>query len=207
MENNTLTIGGKAWKMPLRVLTLITFFIAAYTLVQSVLVLIQDYERQDLSMLVVVIFLLVTPLAFATALLFAYSVHKIAGGAQAGKQIVLGYAVMVLAAVDNLIYISIHHEGDSVSFYLLGGIELVCFILFFLYYQDLGNRAMALCAGVLLVACTVLELEEAIRYFISVSYYDFTGYYFCQTLLDALIAVESLLFLLGLKKQEGIDKK
>lgn len=203
MENNTLSVSGKMWKMPLRVLTLITFFIAAYSLVQSVLVLIQDYERQDLSMLVVVIFLLVTPLAFAAALLFAYSVHKMAGGMEAGKQIVLGYSMLVLAAVDNLIYISIHHEGDSVSFYLLGGIELICFIIFFLYYQDLGNRAMALCAGILLVACMVLELEEAIRYFISISYYDFTGYYFSQTLLEALLAVESLLFLFGLKKREG----
>ena len=60
---------------------------------------------------------------------------------------------------------------------------------------------MALCAGILLVACTVLELEEAIRYFVSISYYDFTGYYFSQTLLDTLLAVESLLFVFGLKKR------
>lgn len=201
MEDNTLSISGKIWKMPLRVLSLITFFVAAYSFVQSVLVLIQDYERQDLSMLVVVIFLLVTPFAFAAALFFAYSIHRMAGGEKASRQIILGYAMLVLAAVDNLIYVSIHHEGDSVSFYLLGGIELVCFIIFFLYYQDLGNRAMALCAGILLVACTVLELEEAIRYFVSISYYDFTGYYFSQTLLDTLLAVESLLFVFGLKKR------
>lgn len=201
MEDNTLSISSKTWKMPLRVLSLITFFIAAYSLVQSVLVLIQDYERQDLSMLVVIIFLLVTPFAFAAALFFAYSIHRMAGDGKADRQMILGYAMLVLAAVDNLIYISIHHEGDSVSFYLLGGIELVCFIIFFLYYQDLGNRAMALCAGILLVACTVLELEEAIRYFVSISYYDFTGYYFSQTLLDTLLAVESLLFVFGLKKR------
>lgn len=201
MEDNTLSISSKTWRMPLRVLSLITFFIAAYSLVQSVLVLIQDYERQDLSMLVVIIFLLVTPFAFAAALFFAYSIHRMAGDGKADRQMILGYAMLVLAAVDNLIYISIHHEGDSVSFYLLGGIELVCFIIFFLYYQDLGNRAMALCAGILLVACTVLELEEAIRYFVSISYYDFTGYYFSQTVLDALLAVESLLFVFGLKKR------
>lgn len=199
-ENHTLSISGKIWNAPLRILTLITFFIGAYSLVQSILVLIQDYERQDLSMLVVVIFLLVTPLAFAASLFFAYAVHKMAKGQGADRQIGIGYAMMVLASVDNLIYVSIHHEGDSLSFYLLGGIELICFIIFFLYYQDIGNHALTLCAGILIVACTVLELEEAIRYFVSVSYYDFTGYYFVQTLLDTLIAVESLLFIFGLQK-------
>lgn len=201
-----LSINGEVWKIPLRVLTVITLFIASYSLVQSALVLIEDYERQDLSMLVVIIFLLVTPLAFAATLFFAYSVHRMASGTEADGQMALGYALTVLAAVDNLIYVSIHHEGDSVSFYLIGGIELICFIIFFLYFQDMGNRPMALCAGILLVACTVLELEEAVRYFISISYYDFTGYYFSQTLLNVLIAVESLLFVFGVKKRAKIEE-
>lgn len=191
--------------MPLRVLSLITLFIGAYSFVQSVLILIQDYEQQDLSMVVVIIFLLVTPFSFAASFFFAFGIHRIAADEGADQKIILGFAMMVMAAVDNLVYVSIHHEGDAISFYLLGGIELICFVICFLYYQGLGNRTMTLCGAILLTACTALELEEAVRYFISIGYYDFTGYYFSQTFLDVLIAVESLLFVFGLR--QGIVRK
>ena len=200
-KEHTLSLAGKTWVIPLRILTLVTLIIGAYSLVQGVLELVQYYEAQDYSMLVVAIYLLVTPLGFAAALLFAYGIHRMAMGEGADNQIILGFALMVLASVDNLIYVSVRYGGGAISFYILGGLELICFIIGFLYYQGWEPKVLALCASILLVLATALELEEAIRYFVSVSYYDFSGYYFVQTLLDMMIAVESLIFVLGLQRQ------
>lgn len=200
------SIENKIWQTVLRVLSLITLFIGAYSLVQGILVFIRDIARPELSMLVVVIYLLVTPLGFVAALLFAYAIHRIVSGREAINAVVYGFAAMVLASVDNLIYIGIHHSGDAISFYVLGAIFLICYAILFLYYQNMGTYAMALCSGVLLVAGTVLELEEAIRYFISINVFDFTGYYFSQSLLDTLLAVTSLLFVVALKKVPPIDR-
>ena len=38
-ENHTITLQDKKWGMPVRVLTLITFFLGAFTLVQAILLL------------------------------------------------------------------------------------------------------------------------------------------------------------------------
>lgn len=198
--NHLYTIEGKMWQSILRVLTLITLFAGAYALVQAVLEMIQFWEMEDLSMLVVVIYLLVTPFAFAASLLWAYSVHRMAQTANGDMALVLGFAMMIMASVDNLIYISIHHGGDSLSFFILGGLRLICFVICFMYYQGVGNKAVTLCASIILVGAAALELEEAVRYFISIEVYEFGGYYFVQTTLAALLALESLLFVFGIKK-------
>lgn len=205
-EKSTLYIEKALWQTPLRILSLLNLFISAYALMKGVLFLVESIGRQELSLLVVVIYLLVTPFCFMAVLFFSYAVYRMSGGMGADMQIVWGFAMMVLASVDDLIYISIHHEGDALSFYLLGGIVLICYIICFLYYQDIGNRALTLCASVLLTACAVLSLEEAVRYFASVSWYEVTGYYFSQTLLEFLLAVQSLLFLFALQKGAGQKK-
>jgi hypothetical protein len=204
-ENHTLSIRGKTWATVLRVMTIITLFLGAYTMVQSVFVWVQDFHEQNVSMLVVAIYLLVTPFSFLAALFFAFGVHRISRGDGGDMQIVLGYAMAVMAAVDNLIYVSVHHSSDSLSFYILGGIEFICFVICFLYYQGIGSWAVTLCAAILLVACTLLKTEEAVRYFISIQYYTFTGYYFSQVILDLLIAAEGLLFVISM--ENGIVQK
>ena len=148
-ENHTITLQDKKWGMPVRVLTLITFFLGAFTLVQAILLLSEYYSNYDVSMPVVILFLLITPFAFVAALMFAFGVHKIAQGNGADKNIILGFAMMLLLAVDNLIYIPIHYRGDNgdpLSFMILGAIELICLIIFFLYYQNWGNKALTFCA-------------------------------------------------------------
>ena len=77
-ENHTITLQDKKWGMPVRVLTLITFFLGAFTLVQAILLLSEYYSNYDVSMPVVILFLLITPFAFVAALMFAFGVHKIA---------------------------------------------------------------------------------------------------------------------------------
>lgn len=200
-DNYSLSIPNNKWMVLLRVLSLITLFVGAYSMVRAVMVLIADYRGQDVSMLVVVIYLLVTPFCLATAILFALFVHRHAVRGGGDNPVIYGYAMAVMAAVDNLIYVSIHHAGNAISFYILGGIELICLIICFLYYQGIGNWGMVLCGAGLFVACTVLELEEAVRYFISVRYYDFTGYYFSQTLLDVLIALIGLAFVFAIDRK------
>ena len=204
-ENHNLSLYGKTGTSILRVLTLIGLFFSAYALVQGFFVLIQDFQAQEISKLVVVVYLLATPFTSAAAILFTFFVHRSARGEGADFLMILGYAMMVMAAVDNLIYVSIHHSGDSVSFYILGGIELISLIICFLYYQGIGNWGMTLCASILLVACMALELEEAVRYIFSVGMYAFTSYYFAQTLLDFLVAAEGVLFAFFVKT--GIEHK
>lgn len=198
--NHLYTVEGKKWQTVLRVITLITLFVGAYSLVQSVLLLIQDLEIPDLSMLVVVIYLMATPFAFAAALLWAYSVHRMTQTANGDLALVLGYAMMIMVNIDKLVYVSIHQEGDSLSFVILSGIKLVCFVICFLHYQGIGNRGITLFAAILLVASAALELEEAVRYLIQTGNYALNSYYFIQTLLEGFLAVEGLLFLFGVKK-------
>ena len=74
MNENAISLEGRTWTIPLRIVTLITLLVGAYSLVQSVLELVQYYEAGEWSMLVVIIFLLVTPLGFGAALLFCLGV-------------------------------------------------------------------------------------------------------------------------------------
>ena len=53
-ENHTITLQDKKWGMPVRVLTLITFFLGAFTLVQAILLLSEYYSNYDVSMPVVI---------------------------------------------------------------------------------------------------------------------------------------------------------
>lgn len=197
MSNHTLSISSRGWMNFLRVLSLITLFVSAYSLVQAIRVFVTNYGEKDISMLVVVIYLLVTPLLFAASLFFALFVHRFQ---YKGSVLVLGYAMAVLAAVDNLIYVSIHY-ANSLSFHVLAGLELICLVICFLYFQNIGGWGVSLCAGILLAACALLQMEELLRYFIVEKYYDFTGYYFAQTLLDVLIALLGLGFVLSIERR------
>lgn len=202
-ENHTITLQDKKWGMPVRVLTLITFFMGAFTLVQAILLLSEYYSNYDVSMPVVILFLLITPFAFVAALMFAFGVHKIAQGNGADKNIILGFAMMLLLAVDNLIYIPIHYRGDNgdpLSFMILGAIELICLIIFFLYYQKWGNKALTFCAGVLLVLSFGFEMVEAIRLLCAadITLTLDTFYNLMKKVLNTLLAVQALLFVFAL---------
>lgn len=206
-EGNVLHITGPVWKAPLRIISLLAFFLGACSLVQCVLMLMSYYEQKNLSMPVVFIFLAVTPLVFAACTFFAFGVHRIASGEGADRQIVLGFAMMILAAVDNMIYVSIHYHEESVSFLMLGVIQVVCLVIAFLYYQDLGTFPLALCAAILYAGCALLEMEEAVRYMISIQEVELPDlYYLLKNVIYTLVAAENILFLFGLRKGIQIKK-
>ena len=204
-NNHTITLRDKKWGVPMRVLTLINFFLASFTLVQCILLLLDYYNYYEISMAVVVLFLLITPFAFAASLCFAFGVHRICQGIGADGNIILGFAMMLLLAVDNLIYIPIHYRGengDPVSFLILGGIELICILIFFLYYQNMGNKALAICAGVLLILSCGFEMLDAIR-LVGAEDIDVSldvMYHLGKKVLNTLIAVQSLIFVFGLNR-------
>ena len=121
----------------------------------------------------------------------------------ADKNIILGFAMMLLLAVDNLIYIPIHYRGDNgdpLSFMILGAIELICLIIFFLYYQNWGNKALTFCAGVLLVLSFGFEMVEAIRLLSAadITLTLDTFYNLMKKVLNTLLAVQALLFVFAL---------
>lgn len=196
-SNHTLSISSRGRMVALRIWTWITLFVSIYSLVQAVRVFLADSGEKDISMLVVVIYLLVTPLQFAASVFFTFFVQF---AENKSSTLILGYALTVLAAVDNLIYVSIHH-ADSLAFHVLAGLELICLVICFLYYQNIGSWGVTLCACIVLAACVLLQLEEAVRYFIVEKYYDFTGYYFVQTVLNVLLALLGLLFVLSIERR------
>ena len=196
-NNHTITVGGKVWTVPLRVLTIINLFLGAFAMVQSMMVLLDYYNNYEISMSVVIIYLLVTPFAFAASLLFAFGTHRILQGTGADNNIIWGFAMMILMAVDNLIYIPIHYSGAT-SLFILGGIELVCTIILFMYYQGWGNKALVLCGSILLILSFGYELMEAIRT-VNEQGLELDYLYLLVTkVLNTLLAVLPLLFVFGL---------
>ena len=180
----------------MRILTLINLFLGAFSLVQCIMVLLDYYNNYEISMPVVIIYLLVTPFAFVATLLFAFGTHRIAQGTGADNNIVLGFAMMILLAVDNLIYIPIHYEGAT-SLFILGAIELVCIIILFLYFQGWGNRALAICGSVLLILSFGYEMIEAIRTVNEQGMQLDYMYLLVVKVLNTLLGVLSLLFVFG----------
>ena len=187
-------------------MTLITLFMSTCSLVQSILMFQKYSQQQNLSMFVAVLFLMVSPFTFLASLFFAWGIHKMASGTGADRSIVLGYAMMMLTAVDNLIYVSVHSGGDTLSLYLLGGIQGICFGICFLYYQDYVTAPLALCSCILLAGCSMLDITDAIRYIGSLSAMELPDiYYLVKSVVNVLIAVEGFLFLFGIHK--GIRTK
>ena len=186
-EKRLWAVESPIWQRVLRVFTLGVLFVAAYSLVQSVVFFISATKAENISMLVVAIYLLITPFCFLAALFWAYSVHGMLIGKNGDFSLVLGFAMLVLAAVDNTVYVSIHHEGDSLTFYVMGGLQIVCSVIGFLYYQELGNKRLTVLAMVLLWGCSLLDLIEAVRYYASIDTFGLFSYYMAQTVLSFLL--------------------
>lgn len=206
---NSLSIKGEFYKIPMRVLTLITMFMAAVSLVQSVMIMINEAKLGLVSMPVVIIFLLVTPLIFAGTVFMAFSIHGMAQERRTGGWLTISYALFLLASVDNLIYIPIHYEDSAAtSFLILGGIQLICLGICFFYFQNIGPKALALCGSILLILSFGLEFLEAVRYVASFTRVDvYVMYNFVKKMVNVLIAVSSLLFVLGLRNDVVVKEK
>lgn len=207
-KNHTITLREERWGIPLRVLSLVNLFLASFALVQCVMILLNEYNLHEVSMSVVFVFLMITPFAFAATLLFAFGIHRIGQGGGADANIIWGFAMMILLEVDNLVYIPIHYEADqAASFFILGGIELICLIIYFLYYQNMGNRVLTLCAGILLILSFGFEMTEAVRLVMAdeVGASIYSIYNLVKKVLNTLIAVQAFLFIFALNRSITIE--
>ena len=154
----------------------------------------------QVSIPVVIVFLFLTPLMLLAAWFAAFGVHKTVQGQNGGSSLVLAYAMLILASVDNLVYIPIHYGADTAtSFFILGGIELVAVVLLFLYFQGMGAKVMALFASVMLVLSFGLELTDALRYTSEVGLDLYVIYNLVKKVMNELFAVISILFVAGLE--------
>ena len=204
-HNHTITLGAKGWAVPMRVLSLINLFLATFSMVQCVLVLLDYYKNYYISMFVVVIYLLVTPFAFLASLLFVFGAHRIVQGIGADNNIIWGFAMLILLTVDNLVYIPICYDGAS-SLLILAAIELICAIILFLYYQGWGNRALAICGSILMILSFGYECMEAMKMLLYQGLQQDCLYLFCVKLLNTLMALLSLIFVLGLNHHIEVKK-
>lgn len=207
-KNHTITLREERWGIPLRVLSLVNLFLASFALVQCVMILLNEYNLQEVSMPVVFVFLMITPFAFVATLLFAFGIHRIGQGIGADANIIWGFAMMILLEVDNLVYIPIHYEADqATSFFTLGGIELICLIIYFLYYQNMGNRVLTLCAGILLILSFGFEMSEAVRLVMAdeVGASIYSIYNLVKKALNTLIAVQAFLFVFAFSRSVTVE--
>ncbi len=190
---------GSFFKVPIRILTLVNLFLSAAALVQCGMILVNEIRLAEVSVPVVVIFLLVTPFAFAGSIFMAIAGHRMASEEGGVSALVFGYALFTLVSVDTLVYIPIHYAvEEATTFYILGGIELLCTVILFFYFQGMGPRILALVASVLLILSFGLEFVEAIRYFMSFDVLDvYVIYNLVKKTVMALFGVESILFVLG----------
>ena len=78
----------------------------------------------------------------------------------------------------------------------------------FLLFPEYGTKALALCGSILLILSFGLEFIEAVRYVSSFRSVDvYVMYNFVKKLVNLLIAVSSLLYVLGLRNDVVVKEQ
>ena len=146
MQQENYYIKNPIMKSAMRILTWILLFLGAFSMAQAVMIFVNEVNLGQVSIPVVIVFLFLTPFMLLAAWFAAFGVHKTVQGQNGGSSLVLAYAMLILASVDNLVYIPIHYGADTAtSFFILGGIELVAVVLLFLYFQGgVGKKQLVL---------------------------------------------------------------
>ena len=200
MQQENYYIKNPIVNSAMRILSWILLFLGAFSMAQAVRIFVNEVNLGQVSIPVVIVFLFLTPFMLLAAWFAAFGVHKTVQGQNGGSSLVLAYAMLILASVDNLVYIPIHYGSDTAtSFFILGGIELVAVVLLFLYFQGMGAKVMALFASVMLVLSFGLELIDALRYTSEVGLDLYVIYNLVKKVMNELFAVISILFVAGLE--------
>ncbi len=199
-EKNTLLIKNSLWLTPLRSISIISLFLAAYTLAKGIIFIFFESKSPDISMFLVVLFLFIIIFDGLAAFFLTFGINRIATERPGDKFVLYGYAMLILASILNMIYMTIGNSDGVVRVYILAFIEIVSFWIGFLYYQGILSSWTNKIASLLLLACTGLELFEIILYFSSEASFDVLGHYFTQNVLDVLIALELVLMSFGIFK-------
>ena len=204
-KNNSIRFLNDMFTAPLRIITIFTVVIAAYDVGRAVLSFVEYSRGEGIDMLLVLLYLLPAPLTFATAVLLFYAAKSILEGKGADMIVTIAFGLMVLSSVANLIVEASTLSSSAISWIILFAIVLICYIIGFLYYQGIGNRALAIFGGGLGLACAVYCLINGII-LVTNEPRQIGGYLFTSYLTATMIALNILMFILSLAPDNLIQE-
>lgn len=187
-----------------RVVLLATVIITAYDTGQAVIAFVRRVSHPDMDVFLVFLWLLSDPLMLVSAFCLFYAYKRMSEGATVQLPVTIGFGSMVLGSVANLISkgTTINNRGAEIdnplygiSLVILYCLILVCYIIIFLYYQNIGPKILAIFAGGMGLLCGAYLLLNGFLLVISEPD-QFIGYFFSNYLASCAIAASSMLFLL-----------
>ncbi|MCR4605522.1 MAG: hypothetical protein K5639_05930 [Eubacterium sp.] len=195
--NNSIRYLNEFFTTPLRIIAVFTVVISAYDVGRGVLLLVDCFKDERVSLLLALLFVLPAFLSFASAFLIAFAAKRIREGIGSDVQVRIALGSLILSAISFMMsQFGTLNLPDEMSSIILSAIVLICFVIVFLYYQGMGNRALAVFAGIMGLACGVYYLiygatllKDDINNVLS---YDFVS---CVT--SCMIALLVLIFVLS----------
>lgn len=190
---------------PLRMILLLTVVIAAYDTGRAVLAFIDLVKKPGMDILLVFLWLLTAPLTFAAAVSLFYAYKKLTDGANIAMPVTIGFGLMVLSSVSNLISQSSILNGNGLSIMILCAIVLVCYGICFLHYQHLGVREMTIFAAGMGVLCGGYYVVQG-AILIGVEPDQLLGYLFSSYVTSLMIALSTFFFVLAIDYGPKIER-
>ncbi len=188
----------------LRVVLIASVIITAYDSGQAILAFVRRVSHPDMDVFLVFLWLLSDPLMLVTAFCLFYAYKRMSEGATVQLPVTIGFGSMVLGSVANLISkgTTLSNRGSEVndslygiSLVILYSLILVCYIIIFLYYQNIGPKVLALFAGGMGVLCGAYLFLNGIVLILNEPE-QFIGYFFSNYVSAFAISAASMLFLL-----------
>ena len=179
----------------LRIILTITVVVAAYDTGRAILSFIELVRKPGMHVLLVLLWLLTAPLTFAAAVCLFYAYKRLTEGANVTMPVTIGFGLMILSSVSNLISQSSILNGNGLSIMILCGIVLVCYIICFMYYQRIGSRPLTifaagmgvLCGGYYIIQGAILIADEPEQ---------ILGYLFTSYMTTLMIALSTFFFVI-----------
>lgn len=181
---------------PLRMVLLFSVVISAYDVGRAILSFIELVRQPDMDVLLITLWLLTAPLSFAACVCLVYACKRMMDGRSAAMPVTVGFGLMVLSGVSNLISQASILAGNGLSIMVLCALVLVCYIICFLQYQRIGTRPLTIFAAVMGVLCGGYYLINGIKLVIEQPN-QLLGYLFTSYLTAFLVAVSTLLFVIA----------
>ena len=203
-KNGSIRYLNDLFTAPLRIITIFAVVISAYDVGRAILSFVEFTRGEGFDMLLVVLFLLPAPLTFASAFLLFYAAKSVLEGKNADMAVTIAFGLMVLSSISYLIA-EASTLSEAVSLIVLCAIVLVCYVIEFLYYQGIGNRALAIFAGGMGLACAVYSLINGIILVVHEPR-QIGGYLFTSYLAALMIALTVLMFILSLAPDNLLEE-
>ena len=149
----------------------------------------------SIDMLLIILYLLPALLTLLSDVLLLVSGIMLYTNGNADLTMTIGIGLMVLSSISNLIVEASTLSGNGISWIIIFAIVLICYIIIFLYFQGIGNRALAIFAGGLGLACAVYCLINGVILVIHEPR-QINGYLFRSYLTATVMALDVLMFIL-----------